>query len=199
MTIVLTILHIAVCFVLILVVLAQQGKGQDLASAFGGGGSSAAFGARGAATFMTKFTTGAAILFMLTSLGLSYFRPAISGGSVVPADAPPAETVPTDVGPEQTPPIEGMDPSDQSEEAEGRLPTRVKVRQKARAEGPNLPRKPSRPNRPNNPNRESSAREGHRRLPPKRTAPPSRCDRRAAPARDDSKKPDRAKRRTSLV
>ena len=122
MTIVLTILHIAVCFVLILVVLAQQGKGQDLASAFGGGGSSAAFGARGAATFMTKFTTGAAILFMLTSLGLSYFRPAISGGSVVPADAPPAETVPTDVGPEQTPPIEGMDPSDQSEEAEGASP-----------------------------------------------------------------------------
>ena len=122
MTIVLTILHIAVCFVLILVVLAQQGKGQDLASAFGGGGSSAAFGARGAATFMAKFTTGAAILFMLTSLGLSYFRPALGGGSVVPADAPPAETVPTDVGPEQTPPIEGMDPSDQSEEAEGASP-----------------------------------------------------------------------------
>jgi len=117
MTIVLTILHILVSFVLILVVLAQQGKGQDLASAFGGGGSSAAFGARGAATFMAKVTTGAAILFMLTSLGLSYFRPAIGGGSVVPADAPPAETVPADVGPEEAPPIEGMDPPEESGEA----------------------------------------------------------------------------------
>ncbi len=117
MTIVLTILHVVVSFDLILVVLAQQGKGQDLASAFGGGGSSSAFGARGAATFLAKLTTGAAILFMVTSLGLSYFRPAIGGGSVVPADAPPAETVPTDVGPEQTPPIEGMEPPDQPDEA----------------------------------------------------------------------------------
>ncbi len=104
MTIFLTVLHVVVSLLLILVVLAQQGKGQDLASAFGGGGSSAAFGARGAATFMAKVTTICAVLFMLTSLGLSYFRGAVSSGSVVPLDAPPAETVPTDVGPEETPP-----------------------------------------------------------------------------------------------
>jgi len=114
MTIVFTILHVIVCVILILVVLAQQGKGQDLASAFGGGGSSAAFGARGAATFLAKLTTGAAILFMITSLGLSYLRPAIGGGSVVPPDEPPAETVPGDVGPEATPPIEGMEPPEES-------------------------------------------------------------------------------------
>ena len=84
MTIFLTILHVVVSLLLILVVLAQQGKGQDLASAFGGGGSSAAFGARGAATFMAKVTTICAVLFMLTSLGLSYFKGALSGGSVVP-------------------------------------------------------------------------------------------------------------------
>ena len=104
MTIFLTILHVVVSLLLILVVLAQQGKGQDLASAFGGGGSSAAFGARGAATFMAKVTTICAVLFMLTSLGLSYFKGAVSGGSVVPLDAPPAETVPIDVGPGETPP-----------------------------------------------------------------------------------------------
>ena len=107
MTILLTILHIVVSSLLILVVLAQQGKGQDLASAFGGGGSSAAFGARGAATFLAKVTTICAVLFMVTSLGLSYLRPAVSGGSVVPLGTPPAETVPTDVGPEETPPPQG--------------------------------------------------------------------------------------------
>jgi preprotein translocase subunit SecG len=89
MTIVLTIIHIIVSLFLILVVLAQQGKGQDLASAFGGGGSSAAFGARGTATLLSKITTVSAVVFMLTSLGLSYFRPAISGGSVVPDSPPP--------------------------------------------------------------------------------------------------------------
>ncbi len=90
MTLVLNIIHIIASLFLILVVLAQQGKGQDLASAFGGGGSSAAFGARGTATLLSKITTISAVVFMLTSLGLSYFRPAISGGSVVPDSAPPA-------------------------------------------------------------------------------------------------------------
>jgi len=109
MTIFLTILHVVVSFLLILVVLAQQGKGQDLASAFGGGGSSAAFGARGAATFLAKVTTICAVLFMLTSLGLSYFRGAVSSGSVVPLGTPPAETVPIDVGPESgAEPAEGF-------------------------------------------------------------------------------------------
>ena len=103
----LTILHVAVSFLLILVVLAQQGKGQDLASAFGGGGSSAAFGARGAATFLAKVTTVCAVLFMLTSLGFSWLRPVISGGSVVPLGEPPAESLPAGVGPEETPPPEG--------------------------------------------------------------------------------------------
>jgi preprotein translocase subunit SecG len=122
MTILLTILHIVVSFLLILVVLAQQGKGQDLASAFGGGGSSAAFGARGAATFLAKVTTIAAVLFMLTSLGLSYFRPAVTGGTVIPDDAPPAQTLPSDVGPEEVPPPEGTPPlegEDQPDAQEG--------------------------------------------------------------------------------
>ena len=104
MTIVLTVIHIIVSFFLILVVLAQQGKGQDLASAFGGGGSSAAFGARGTATLLSKITTVSAVVFMLTSLGLSYFRPAISGGSVVPDSPAPA------VEGEQTPGTEGEAP-----------------------------------------------------------------------------------------
>ena len=63
-------LHIGACIILILVVLLQSGKAADLAGAFGGGGSQTAFGARGAQTFLSKMTTGAAVLFMVTSLGL---------------------------------------------------------------------------------------------------------------------------------
>ncbi len=117
MTIFLTVLHLVVSLLLILVVLAQQGKGQDLASAFGGGGSSAAFGARGAATFLAKITTICAVLFMLTSLGLSYFRAAVSSGSVVPLGTPPAETVPIDVGPES-----GAEPAEGFPEGETEQP-----------------------------------------------------------------------------
>lgn len=68
-------LHIVACFFLIGVVLLQQGKGQDLASAFGGGGTQAAFGPRGSATVLSRATTILAAVFMLTSLGLSLLRP----------------------------------------------------------------------------------------------------------------------------
>ena len=67
----LTFLHIVVSLVLIAVVLLQTGKRADLAGAFGGGGSQTAFGTRGAATLLSKMTTGAAVMFMLTSIGLS--------------------------------------------------------------------------------------------------------------------------------
>lgn len=70
---ILKIIHVIVSFILILVVLLQTGKRADLAGAFGGGGSQTAFGARGAATFLTKMTTTAAVLFMVTSLGLVAF------------------------------------------------------------------------------------------------------------------------------
>lgn len=92
LTILFTILHILVCLFLILVVLAQQGKGQDLASAFGGAGSQTAFGARGTATLLSKITAGAAVVFMITSLTLSYLRPAVTERTVVPEATPATET-----------------------------------------------------------------------------------------------------------
>jgi preprotein translocase subunit SecG len=67
----LVILHIIVALFLIGVVLLQQGKSADLAGAFGGQGSQTAFGPRGAANLLTKLTTYSAILFMLTSIGLT--------------------------------------------------------------------------------------------------------------------------------
>jgi preprotein translocase subunit SecG len=95
LTILFTIIHVLVCLFLILVVLAQQGKGQDLASAFGGAGSQTAFGARGTATLLSKITAGAAAVFMITSLTLSYLRPAVAQRTVVPDTPPPASETTT--------------------------------------------------------------------------------------------------------
>ena len=68
------ILHLIACFFLIAVVLLQQGKGQDLASAFGGGGTQAAFGPRGSATLLSRVTTGLAAVFMITSISLAVIK-----------------------------------------------------------------------------------------------------------------------------
>ena len=64
-------IHVLVCLILVLVVLLQSGKGADLAGAFGGGGTQTAFGSRGPASFLSKATTVAAVVFMLTSIALS--------------------------------------------------------------------------------------------------------------------------------
>lgn len=68
----LVVLHIMACTVLVLVVLLQRGKGSDIGAALGGGGSNTVFGSRGAGNFLTKLTTGSAVIFMLTSLSLAY-------------------------------------------------------------------------------------------------------------------------------
>ena len=68
----LTTLHIAACIFLVAVVLLQRGKGAEIGAVFGSGASSTVFGSRGAGNFLTKLTTGCAIVFMLTSLTLSY-------------------------------------------------------------------------------------------------------------------------------
>ena len=72
MTTTLIVLHIMVCLVLIVVVLLQRGKGSDVGAALGGGGGNTVFGSRGAGNFLTKLTTGSAVVFMLTSLSLAY-------------------------------------------------------------------------------------------------------------------------------
>jgi preprotein translocase subunit SecG len=73
------VLHVIACLFLIGVVLLQQGKSQDLASAFGGGGTQTAFGPRGSANVLTKATTILAGVFMVTCLALSILRPGSSG------------------------------------------------------------------------------------------------------------------------
>lgn len=70
MSAIITLIHIVICFILIVAVLLQSGKAADLAGAFGGGGSQTAFGPRGTASLLSKVTTICAVLFMVTSLGL---------------------------------------------------------------------------------------------------------------------------------
>jgi preprotein translocase subunit SecG len=100
----LTIVHVIVCFFLIVVVLLQSGKAADLAGAFGGMGSQTAFGPRGSATVLSKATTIAAVLFMVTSLSLSilYTRSGsgnVGGSSVLDHTTPAKSSAPT--GPAQ--------------------------------------------------------------------------------------------------
>ena len=83
MLVLLTVVHIIVCVFLIVVVLLQSGKSADLAAAFGGGGSQTAFGPRGAATVLTRATTGAAIVFMMTSIALTILGDKGKSGSVL--------------------------------------------------------------------------------------------------------------------
>ncbi len=92
MTLFITILHIFLCVLLVAIVLLQHGKGADIGVVLGGGASQTVFGSRGAGNFLTKLTTGAAVLFMSTSLFLSYFvTPSTMSErirSAVPAEAP---------------------------------------------------------------------------------------------------------------
>lgn len=70
----LIVVYVFICFFLILVVLVQQGKGADIAGAFGGGGTQTAFGARGATTILHKLTTGSFIGFILIALVLTILQ-----------------------------------------------------------------------------------------------------------------------------
>jgi preprotein translocase subunit SecG len=84
--------YVLVCLVLSLVILLQQGRGGDIASAFGGSSSQAAFGARSGATLLTKATSIAAVLFMLFALTLSILGQRGTGSVVSGTPAPPPAT-----------------------------------------------------------------------------------------------------------
>ena len=81
------VLYVLVCMVLMLVILLQQGKGGDIANAFGGGTSQAAFGARSGATVLSRATTIAAVLFILWAIALGIIGQR-GPGSVVGGRAP---------------------------------------------------------------------------------------------------------------
>ncbi len=95
-------LYIIACLFLIGVVLLQQGKGADLAGAFGvGGGTQAAFGARGATTLLHRLTTWAFVGFIVLSLTISVIQARGDRSSVlsgVTPKKPAAATLPPATG-----------------------------------------------------------------------------------------------------
>jgi preprotein translocase subunit SecG len=95
-----TVVHILVCFALILIVLLQAGKGAEMGAAFGGA-SQTIFGSAGAMGFLSKLTTLVAVLFMITSLVLT-FSSTKRASSVIkerPAQSAPMEPSPAPVQP----------------------------------------------------------------------------------------------------
>lgn len=108
MIILVTIVHVLVSVFLIVVVLLQSGKAGDISAAFGGQGSQAAFGPRGAATALSKATTVCAVLFMLTSITLSINaikhegpRSVLQGVRSSPVKTQPAKPAPEPGNPTQ--------------------------------------------------------------------------------------------------
>lgn len=103
MTIFLVIIHITVCIALIAVVLLQSGKGAEMGASFGASGSQSVFGAGGGSTFMSKMTTGAAIIFMLTSLVLAYRGGHTGSSSIMSSKAAQKAAPQAPAAPAQTP------------------------------------------------------------------------------------------------
>ena len=105
-------LYVLGCFLLLLVILLQQGKGGDMASAFGGGGSQTAFGARAGATVLTKATAVLGVLFMLGAIALGVMGREGSGSLMrgltppaqMPAPSPAPAPTPTPTPPPAQPP-----------------------------------------------------------------------------------------------
>ena len=104
-------LYVITCGLLIITILLQQGKGGDIASAFGGASSQAAFGARSGATVLSRATWICAAIFILGALALGILGRQ-GPGSVVggrspltqpsgPTPSPLAQPLP---GPATTPP-----------------------------------------------------------------------------------------------
>jgi preprotein translocase subunit SecG len=91
------ILHILACLALILIVLLQTGRGAEMGAAFGGASQTLFGGGGGGATFLGKLTTAAAVVFMLTCLGLSYFAAGPQTRSImenVPVQKPEGPALP---------------------------------------------------------------------------------------------------------
>jgi preprotein translocase subunit SecG len=102
MIIAVTIIHVIVSIGLILVVLLQTGKGAEVGAVFGGS-SSTIFGSSGAGNFLTRLTTGMAIVFMITSLTLGYFAGKKPTSTIFDTQTPSAAPVPP---PAQSAPVE---------------------------------------------------------------------------------------------
>jgi preprotein translocase subunit SecG len=106
--------HVTVSIALIAIVLLQSGKGAEMGASFGASGSQSVFGAGGGNTFMSKMTTGAAVVFMLTSLALAYISGNSGNSSIMSTNSaskvtPQKQTAPLALpSPNQPKPVQSM-------------------------------------------------------------------------------------------
>ena len=98
-------LYVLVSALLIITILLQQGKGGDIAQAFGGGSSQAVFGARSGATLLTRATSVLAALFVIGSLGLTVWGARGPGSVVGGLEGPPPTPTNTTPAPAATTPM----------------------------------------------------------------------------------------------
>jgi preprotein translocase subunit SecG len=100
-------LYVLVCLLLMITILLQQGKGGDIANAFGGGSSQAVFGARSGATLLTRATSVLAGLFVILAMVLTVWGqrgPGSVVGGIAPPPTPVAAPAPTNPSPATTTP-----------------------------------------------------------------------------------------------
>lgn len=98
------VVHVLAALTIIGLVLLQHGKGADVGAAFGSGVSGSVFGATGSANFLSRATAIMALIFFLTSLGLTYFSSSKSDTRGVMADHPaPAQSLPAQIPGPSTP------------------------------------------------------------------------------------------------
>ncbi len=131
MTIILVMLHVVVSVALIAIVLLQSGKGAAMGASFGASGSQSVFGAGGGSTFMSKLTTGAAIIFMLTSLTLAYRSghsgtSSIMSGKAAPKAAPQQQSMPQQQPVQGKPAAAPATPSQPAQQAPAPAPAPLK-------------------------------------------------------------------------
>ena len=112
MEILVLVLHVLAALGICGLVLLQHGKGADVGAAFGSGASGSIFGASGSANFLSRATAVLALVFFLTSLGLTYVSSRRSESRGVMAEHP----VTQQKAPGQTPlEIPGQTPPGRSE------------------------------------------------------------------------------------
>ena len=131
--------HVVACLALILIVLLQTGRGAEMGAAFGGA-SQTLFGGSGGSTFLTRLTTGAAVVFMITCLGLTYLSSGPSTKSVMdkaPVEKPQGQALP-EATPIQPAPGAGAQSTAQptGEPAEAKLPPAQPAPDAAKPEAP---------------------------------------------------------------
>jgi preprotein translocase subunit SecG len=117
-TALLTAIYFAVCLILIVIVLLQHGKGADIGVSLGSGASNTVFGARGAGNFLTKLTTGSAILFMILAFTLARCSPD-SDLLSAPASSKAAAEKPKEAAPAPPSPESAAPPNEPGEAPSG--------------------------------------------------------------------------------